>query len=122
VLSSNDQIQWETFEKNIIQTRAKYNKAKTQSSKHLLNKDRSHDDNTGDEQIERQSPSSVNENHDKFENIDHIRAACQQIKWNVVNNNSNVLILTVQVDSDKSICSLSNMEPRVDYPHLCQYG
>jgi len=63
-----------------------------------------------------------NKGHNKFENVDHLHKPCHQIKWNVVNEDSNTLILTVELESNESICSLSNADLRIAYPHLCQYG
>jgi hypothetical protein len=128
MLSSTDQIQWQEFEEKFRQAPPKCYKVKMQSSTHLPHKDSFHDNNIVDrfidKHIERQSTSQVEDqmDNDKFEDVDHIRIACHKIKWNVLNNNSNVLILTVELDSNKPICSLSNADPRMDYSHLCQYG
>jgi hypothetical protein len=63
-----------------------------------------------------------NKDHNKFENVDNFHKPCHQIKWNVVNEDSNTLMLTVELVSNESICSLSNADLRVAYPHLCRYG
>jgi len=125
MLSSNDDVQWKEFGKEILQDNIKKKKEKMQSSKYLSRKDRSSDDNT----IHRESTTVAgdqinndNKVHDKFENVDYLHKPCHQIKWNVVNENSNTLILTVELQSKESICSLSNADLRVAYPHLCQYG
>lgn len=47
---------------------------------------------------------------------------CDEIKWNVIDENSNILILTVEMDSNRSICSLYNANIKAAYSHLCQYG
>jgi hypothetical protein len=106
MLSSNDDVQWEEFRKKILQ-------------------DASYDDKT----INRESTTVAgdpinndNKGHNKFENVDYLHKPCHQIKWNVVNEDSNTLILTVELGSKESICSLNNADFRIAYPHLCQYG
>ena len=59
---------------------------------------------------------------DEFEQIEDIRGICDQIHWNVFNNNSNVFILTTYIVSDKIVCSLSDVEPNTKYHHVCEYG
>jgi hypothetical protein len=125
MLSSNDHVQWEEFVKKISQDNLKNYKEKAQLSKRLSRKDGSYDDNT----IEKQSSPVVkneidndNKDQNKFKNIDHLHKSCHQIIWHVGNEESNILILSVEMDSNKSICSLSNIDFRVAYRHLCQYG
>ncbi|CAF1135919.1 unnamed protein product [Rotaria sp. Silwood1] len=57
----------------------------------------------------------------KIEDMDHFQKPCHQTKWNVINEDSNTLILTVELGSKESICSLSSADLRVAYPHICQY-
>lgn len=59
---------------------------------------------------------------DEFEQIEEIRGICDQIDWNVINNDSTVYLLTTYLISDKVVCSLSNIEPDVEYEHVCEYG
>jgi len=125
MLSSNDDVQWEDFGKEILQDNIKKKKDKMQSSKYLSRKDRSPDDNTINRESTTVAGDQINNDnkvHEKFENVDYLHKPCHQIKWNVVNENSNTLILTVELQSKESICSLSNADLRVAYPHLCQYG
>ncbi len=95
-------------------------------------KDQSYEDNTNDDisddKVNRESITAAgteidnNKDYKKFENIADIREPCYQIKWNVVNENSNVLILTIESELNQSICSLSNADYTSAYSHLCQYG
>ena len=59
---------------------------------------------------------------DQSDNLDHIYEYCQQIKWNVANEDLTALVLTIRSESNEHICSLSNAELPVAYNHLCQYG
>jgi hypothetical protein len=59
---------------------------------------------------------------DEFEQIEDIRGICNQIHWNVFDNNSNVFILTTYIVSNKTVCSLSDVEPNTKYHHVCEYG
>jgi hypothetical protein len=97
----------------------------------LARKDQSYEDNTndgiGDDKINRESTTAVgididNKDHKTFENIADIRQPCYEIKWNVVDENSNILILTIESELNQSICSLSNADYTSAYSHLCQYG
>lgn len=60
--------------------------------------------------------------HHQLENIDYIYEACDQIKWEMTNKSSNILILTMEIDSNKRICSLNNADSSQAYSHLCQYS
>lgn len=59
---------------------------------------------------------------DESEHIDDIHGICDQIDWNVSNNDSTVYILTSYLMSDKIVCSLSDVDTDVEYPHVCEYG
>ena len=59
---------------------------------------------------------------DETEHIDDIHGICDQIDWNVLNNDSTVYILTSYLISDKIVCSLSDVDTDVEYPHVCEYG
>jgi hypothetical protein len=61
---------------------------------------------------------------DEFEQIENIRGICDDIHWNVLNNtnNSTVYILTKYNMSDKTVCSLSDVQPYTKYHHVCEYG
>jgi hypothetical protein len=61
-------------------------------------------------------------NQDEFENLDQMSNICHEIKWNVVKNSSSILLFNIQSNSEKTICSLSNIEPTMEYTHMCQYG
>jgi hypothetical protein len=59
---------------------------------------------------------------DEFEQIDDIRGICGQIHWNALHNNSTIYILTTYIISNKTICSLSDVEIDTEYNHVCEYG
>ncbi|CAF1180370.1 unnamed protein product [Rotaria sp. Silwood1] len=58
---------------------------------------------------------------DEFERIDDIRGICDQVDWNVLNNDTTVYILTTFLLSDKIHCSISNVESNIEYDHVCEY-
>jgi hypothetical protein len=62
------------------------------------------------------------EETDEFERIDEIKGICDQIDWNVMNNNATVYMLTTFLISTNIVCSLSNVEPDLEYEHVCEYG
>lgn len=62
------------------------------------------------------------EDEDEFDHLDDIQGMCDQIDWNVGNNDSTVYLLTTYLISDKIVCSLSNVELDVEYEHVCEYG
>lgn len=57
-----------------------------------------------------------------FESIDDIRGICDQIDWNVLNNNVTVYMLSTYLIQDKIVCSLSNVDDDQEYEHICEYG
>ena len=59
---------------------------------------------------------------DDFESLDDIRGICDQIDWNVLNNNATVYMLSTYLIENKIVCSLSNVEEDQEYEHLCEYG
>jgi hypothetical protein len=105
MLSSNDLTQWEEFQENLN------NNIKRQLPEDSIRKDRSYKNNI--------ESTTVPEN---LVSIVDIRDSCQQIKWNVDNEDSNVLILSIESESSQYICSLSNAPLASAYFHLCQYG
>ncbi|CAF4290448.1 unnamed protein product [Rotaria sp. Silwood2] len=58
---------------------------------------------------------------DEFEQFEDIRGICDQLDWNVLNNDTTVFILTTYLISDKIVCSLSNVETNIEYDHVCEY-
>jgi hypothetical protein len=110
MLPWNDSIQWEKYGKRFLQDY--YNNNITmQFTRHLPRKDRSYEDHIESTTIVR-----------KFVNIADIREFCYPIKWDVVNEDSNTLILTIESEWNRSNCSLSNAGYASAYSHLCQYG
>ncbi|CAF1260173.1 unnamed protein product [Rotaria sordida] len=99
--SNNNGNQWNKFGKKILENNIKNYKEKTRSSERLLRVQRSNDE--------------------QFQNISSLRKPCDKFQWNVVDENSTVLILTVKLNFNRSICSLSNINVKVAYAHLCQY-
>ena len=61
---------------------------------------------------------------DLFERIEDIHGICDDIHWNVLNESSNstVFILTKYNVLDKTMCSLSDVDPQMKYYYLCEYG
>ena len=59
---------------------------------------------------------------DPFEEIDDTRSICHQVDWNVLYNHSNVFALTTYIVSEKTVCSLSDIEEDHEYHHVCEYG
>jgi hypothetical protein len=125
MLTSNDHVQWEEFVKKISQDNLKNYKEKAQLSKLLSPKYRFYDESMIEQKstpVTKNEMDNDNKDQNKFKNIDHLHKSCHQIIWHVGNEESNILILSVEMDSNKSICSLSNIDFRVAYRHLCQYG
>lgn len=79
----------------------------------------SYDDD--EDEYEYDEIDSTDEN-DEFEQLQNIRGICDQIAWNALDNNATVYVLTTYIVSDKTICSLSDVEPDNEYPHICEYG
>jgi hypothetical protein len=77
--------------------------------------------NNADDEYEYDDLDSPDET-DEFEQIEDIRGICSQIDWNVFNDNSTVFILTTYVLSNKTVCSLSDVEPDTEYRHVCEYS
>lgn len=59
---------------------------------------------------------------EEFEQLDDIHDICDQVDWNVYNNDSTVYVLTTYLIEDRVVCSLSNIEPHIEYDHVCEYG
>jgi len=61
---------------------------------------------------------------DEFEHLDNIRGICDAIDENVLGTieNSTAYILTRYIVSNRTICSLSEIESHRKYPHVCEYG
>ncbi len=110
MLSSNDHNQWKEFGKKILEE-------KMNSSKQLIHTHRDNDDKTS-----AQKSTTMLGDEIADDNKDHIAKPCDEIKWNVVNENSNILILMMEIESNKSICSLSNANFASAYSHVCQYS
>ena len=73
------------------------------------------------DEYEYESLDSEEEN-DEFERMDDITGICDQVDWNVMDNNATVYMLTTFLIEEKIVCSLSNIEPDFDYEHICEYG
>jgi hypothetical protein len=143
-LLTNDQGRWQRMKQQLRKVRVKYqnstkkivdrlnlagfrllirsSKAKQSFSQHKSNQTTiiisSTVNNTDDEYDDLDSPDET----DEFEQIEDIRGICSQIDWNVLNNNSTVFILTTFILSNKTVCSLSDVEPDTEYRHVCEYS
>lgn len=62
------------------------------------------------------------EPNEDFESLDEIRGICDQIDWNVLNNNVSIYMLTTYLIENRIVCSLSNVEDDQEYEHVCEYG
>lgn len=62
------------------------------------------------------------EDDHEFERMDDITGICDQVDWNVLNNNATVYMLTTFLIEEKIVCSISNIESDFEYDHLCEYG
>jgi hypothetical protein len=125
VLSADDRAKWEEIAKKIFQDSSEYNQQSLRSSKHLSRKHKSADAQAIDREFTTTVGVELDENNkdqSKFEDVHRLRKPCHQIKWNVADEHSNVLILTVKMESNEAICSLSNMNSKAAYRHMCQYG
>jgi hypothetical protein len=123
MLLSNDYARWKQFEEEIRQRQAKYDK---------LDKHTSHVDNSIDHIVNRQmelQPTNFikdeinhhSDDHHEYDNFGQIFNVCHQIKWNVVNKDSNVFILTTYPEAGKTVCVLSDNDPTMPFGHVCQY-
>ncbi len=59
---------------------------------------------------------------DNFQQLEDIQRICDQIDWNVRNNDSTIYILTISFASNETVCSFNNVEPDLKYKHVCEYG
>lgn len=55
------------------------------------------------------------------ENIFVKQHFCDQLELNIINEMSDVFILTKKFDSNRTICSLNNINSESAYYHLCEY-
>lgn len=59
---------------------------------------------------------------DEIDEFDQNKNICHQIDWNVRNNNSTIYILKTYQFSDKIICSIDNIQSKIKYNYICNYG
>ncbi|CAF1325642.1 unnamed protein product [Adineta steineri] len=76
--------------------------------------------NTTIEEYEYDDLDSIDD-ADEFESIEDIKGICDQIGWNVIHNDSTIYLLTTYLEADNIVCSLSNVEPDIEYEHACEY-
>jgi len=60
--------------------------------------------------------------HNDSERMDDIRVVCDEIDWNIIDRNSTVYMLTTSSRSNKTICSLSDVQSDLKSKHICEYG
>lgn len=104
MISSNDQMRWQSAEENFRRTRFNYLNLKRKISSIFQRKE------TNDEK-----------DHSNEESID-IHNICDQLAWNVLNNDTEVFLLTRYFISDEIICSINDITNETSYEHICQYG
>lgn len=104
-ISLNDAMSWQSAEDKFEKARLnlKYN-----------NKIDSFDD------IQTSDTTEIIQNDS--EQLDNIKHVCNKIVWSVSNNSGDVFILIRYSMSDKTICSIENIEIDRSYEYLCQYG
>lgn len=56
-----------------------------------------------------------------FEEQTRSSKRCDEFQWNVVNDNVDVFILKQKIDSNRTICSLNNLNSDTAHRHLCEY-
>ena len=143
-ISMDDQGQWQRMTDKFRASRVRYYKFKnkfidelnaaglrisTQSTKikqKFINERNGRKYNVANDTIKVDEYEYVNldseDESDELKQMDDIRGICDRIDWNVRNNNSAVYKLTTSLISQKMICSLSDVEPDIEYRHICQYG
>jgi hypothetical protein len=107
----NDQDQWQHMKDKFRELRVRYYKLKEKVT---------HELNSAGLRISRRSKKinqSVNLDSDN-----DTRGICDQINWNVINNDTTVYLLTTSLISDKIICSLSNIKSDINYRYICENG
>ncbi len=142
----NDQSQWKGMKEKFHEARVKYeNSTKNMlerlnsSGLRILRRSRKLEQSSeknklnnatinissiiNDDEYEYDDLGSLDES-DEFEQIENIHSFCDEIHWNVLNdiNKSTVYILTTYNMLNKSVCSLSDVEPQTKYRHVCEYG
>jgi hypothetical protein len=139
MISSNDEIKWQSAEDNFRRIRLNYYNQKTKISDQSGRKKNMYYGNQIDDISNTQTDSqyttvATNEkDHSKEEKIDssivddseqfdNIRNVCDTLAWNVLKNDSDVFILTRYLMSDKIVCSINDIEPNSSYEYMCQYG
>ncbi|CAF0753896.1 unnamed protein product [Adineta ricciae] len=61
------------------------------------------------------------EKNDMFERLDQIHDLCYQFAWNVLSNDSHLFVFSTYILSNKTICSLSDVDLNSTYTYACQY-
>jgi hypothetical protein len=138
-LSVNDEIGWQSAEDNFRNVRLNYDKRKkrfcqsrregnlydenpidhiicTQTNSQSTNRIANEKDHSKKDEI-----NSFSDDDDSKQ-FDDIRKVCDHFVWNVLDNNSTILLLTKYVISNKTICSISDIDPDISYQHMCQHG
>jgi hypothetical protein len=60
--------------------------------------------------------------HHDSERIEDIRSVCDEIDWNMIDENSTIYMLTTLIKSNQTICLLSDVQSDLESKHICEYG
>jgi len=138
-LSVNDEIGWQSAEENFRKVRLNYDKRKKKFCQ-SRREGNLYDENPIDHiictQPDSQSTNRIanEKDHSKKDDInsfsddddskqfDDIRKVCDQFAWDVLDNNSTIFLLSKYVLSNKIICSITDIDPDINYQHMCQHG
>jgi len=138
-LSVKDEIGWQSAEDNFRKVRLNYDKRKkkfyqSRPEENLYDENPidhvicSQPDSQSTNRIANEKDHSKKDDINSFSNdddskqFDDIRKVCDQFAWNALDNNSTIFLLSKYVLSNKIICSISDIDPDINYQHMCQHG
>ena len=135
-LSESDVKRWQSAEGDFRQVRLNYNNrikkqfCQSQHGSNLYDRNQINDDICT--QINSLSTTttitpisiskSVTVDGDDSKQLEDIRQVCDQFRWTVVVADSNVFRLSKYLELNQIICSISDIDPDVNYRHMCQDG
>jgi hypothetical protein len=129
----DDQVRWQRMEDKSRELRIRYQKLKekfinelnaaglrisrrSKKRKQTLSHTQDYYNDTIEVDEYQYDNLNLEDKSDEFERI------CDQINWNIRNNNATVYMLTASIISDKMICSLNNVVRDTKSRYVCQYG
>ena len=125
-----DEKNWELMKKHIRKLRGRYLRFKEQvldrmnasNVRVVPRTTKLSYDNGSTSVIDEEELDYSSDTNDPFEEQEDHRTVCHRIDWNVLHNHSNVFLLTTYLNSEKVVCSISDIVPGYRYPHLCEIG